>query len=188
MKKIETRLATRESILDAANRVLVEKGAEGFTLDAVAKEAAISKGGLLYHFPSKNNLIQGMIARSITQVDDALREELALSGGDYLTAYVRASFRTNVEPEHVSRALFAAIANDPSLLEPLRARFFRIQGEIAAAAPTEEIGTLLRLCMDGMWYAQLYQFAPPSLELRNRMRDTLLAFLQDIKQSADLKS
>lgn len=174
MKKSLQFLKTREAILDAANRTLTAKGAEGFTLDAVAQETPVSKGGLLYHFPSKNSLIEGMIARSIAQVDAALAQELENSGGDYLAAYIRASFRTAVEPEQVSRAMFSAIAGDAHLLEPLRAHFERMQKEIAAAAPSREAGTLIRLCMDGLWYSQMYNFAPPDPLLRQRLQETLL--------------
>jgi AcrR family transcriptional regulator len=179
MKKTLQYHQTREAILDAANRTLTAKGAEGFTLEAVAQETPVSKGGLLYHFPSKNSLIEGMIARSIAKVDAALAQELENSGGDYLAAYIRASFRTAVEPEQVSRAFFSAIAGDAHLLEPLRAHFERMQKEITAAAPSEEAGTLIRLCMDGLWYAQMYNFAPPEPELRLRLKETLLKIVND---------
>ena len=175
MKKLEQKNMTRDAILDAANRVLTDKGAEGFTLESVAAEAGVSKGGLLYHFPSKNSLIEGMIARSVTRVDDALADELVKSGGDYLTAYIRASFRTVAEPEPVSRAVIAAAAGDPSLIEPLRARFRRLQEEITAAAPSPELGTLVRLCLDGLWFSDLYNFAPPPPELRLKLMEALLA-------------
>ena len=177
MKKLLQYNKTREAILDAANRTLKAKGIEGFTLEAVAQETPVSKGGLLYHFPSKNSLIEGMIARSIAQVDAALEEELEKTGGDYLASYIKASFRTTVEPEQVSWAIFSAIARDARLLEPLRAHFERMQSEITAAAPSEEAGTLIRLCLDGLWYAQVYNFAPPDPELRQRLQDTLLKFV-----------
>jgi AcrR family transcriptional regulator len=176
MNKKEQYNLTREALLDAANRVLTIKGAEGFTLDAVAREAAVSKGGLLYHFPSKNSLIEGMIARSASRIDAALNEELEKAGGDYLTAYIRASFRTAAEPEQVSRAFFAAIANDPKLMAPIRRRFERLQRDISAAAPSEETGTLIRLALDGLWYSEMYSFAPPSPALRERLMEALLAF------------
>jgi AcrR family transcriptional regulator len=181
MNKQQQSSATRDAILDAANRVLTEKGVEGFTLEAVAAEGGVSKGGLLYHFPSKNSLIEGMITRSIDRVDDALKEELARASGDYLTAYIRASFRTALSPEPVSRAMIAAMAGDPSLMEPLRTRFERMQREIAAAAPTPELGTLLRLCLDGLWFSELYNFAPPPPPLRLRMRDALLELVAEYK-------
>jgi AcrR family transcriptional regulator len=177
MNKQQQLHTTRQAILDAANRVLTVKGAEGFTLEAVAAEASVSKGGLLYHFPSKNSLIQGMIARSIARVDAALDEELQKAGGDYLTAYINASFRTAVEPEPVSRAMIAAMAGDPALIEPLRARFFRMQEEIAAAAPTPALGTMIRLCLDGLWFSDLFDYAPPPLELREKLHQALLALV-----------
>ena len=43
----------RQAILEAAERVVTEAGAAHLTLDAVAGKAGVSKGGLLYHFPSK---------------------------------------------------------------------------------------------------------------------------------------
>lgn len=110
----------------------------------------------------------------MARVDSALAEELEKSGGDYLTAYIRASFRTVPEQEEVSQALSAAMADDPRLIDSLQARFFRMQAEIAAAAPSPEIGTLIRLSLDGLWMSDLYGFAPPSAELREKMRNVLL--------------
>ncbi|MCD4752936.1 MAG: TetR/AcrR family transcriptional regulator [Anaerolineaceae bacterium] len=178
MKQKEISSATQKTILDAASKVILDKGAQAFTLDAVSREANISKGGLLYHFPLKKQLIEGMIERLIAEVDSSLKEELAKSGGDYLAAYIRASFQTNPERDKVSCALFAAIANDPKLLEPLRARFFKMQSEIAAAAVSPEIGTLIRLALDGLWVSDLFDFAPPQHELREKILSALLVIAQ----------
>ena len=41
---------TRKRLLDAAAAVVRRDGAGALTLDAVAAEAGVSKGGLLYHF------------------------------------------------------------------------------------------------------------------------------------------
>lgn len=178
MKQKDISSATQTAILDAANRVIMDNGAEGFTLNAVAQEADISKGGLFYHFPSKNHLIQKMIERMIAMVDSTLADELIKSDGDYLTAYIRASFKTNSEPDKISYALFAAIANDPKLIEPLRSHFFKMQDEIVAAAASPAIGTLIRLSLDGLWLSDLFGFAPPTPTLRAKMLDALLSIAQ----------
>ena len=44
---------TQKAILDAANRIVIGQGVERLTLEQVAAEAGMSKGGLLYHFPRK---------------------------------------------------------------------------------------------------------------------------------------
>jgi AcrR family transcriptional regulator len=54
--------STSELILDAAERVVARDGAS-LTIDAVVKESGFSKGGVLYNFPSKKALIEGMIQR-----------------------------------------------------------------------------------------------------------------------------
>ncbi|MEO2167455.1 MAG: TetR/AcrR family transcriptional regulator, partial [bacterium] len=50
---------TRAKILDAAEDLILEAGATGLILDEVARRAGVSKGGLLYHFPSKADLVSG---------------------------------------------------------------------------------------------------------------------------------
>lgn len=174
MKRTQQSDQTKNTILDAANRVLTQKGAEGFTLEAVAAEAGVSKGGLLYHFTSKDKLISGMIERSIALVDAALEEELVRSNGDYLSAYICASFRTTADPEQVSRAMQAAFVRDPALLTPIRERFLRMHKEITQHAPSPELGLLVRLSMDGLWLSEQLRFAPPDETERNNLRELLL--------------
>ena len=48
--------SARERILDTAESRLLELGQRGLVLSAVATQAGVSKGGLLYHFPSKEAL------------------------------------------------------------------------------------------------------------------------------------
>ena len=57
------RPSRREQLLDAAVAVIRRDGAAALTLDAVAAEAGVSKGGVLYHFASKRALIDGLLER-----------------------------------------------------------------------------------------------------------------------------
>ncbi len=54
---------TRDRLLDAFEELLIEGGERSATLDAVAAAASVSKGGLLYHFGSKEALVDGQLAR-----------------------------------------------------------------------------------------------------------------------------
>ena len=47
----------RQLILETAKTLVLADGFNSLTLEAVAKKAGISKGGLLYHFPNKEKLI-----------------------------------------------------------------------------------------------------------------------------------
>ena len=45
--------STKRRILEAARRLLVERGAEGVVLDDVAKRAGVAKGTLFLHYKNK---------------------------------------------------------------------------------------------------------------------------------------
>lgn len=61
--------STRDRILDALQDLLIDQGERAATLDAVAQIAGVSKGGLLYHFGSKDALVNGLIERVRMLVD-----------------------------------------------------------------------------------------------------------------------
>jgi AcrR family transcriptional regulator len=50
-------------ILDASETLIIARGVGGLTLEAAAREAGVSKGGLLYHFASKEALIEALLRR-----------------------------------------------------------------------------------------------------------------------------
>ena len=62
------RPSQRELVLDAFEHLLVDDVGVAATLDAVAAAAQVSKGGLLYHFPSKDALVDGLADRLRAQV------------------------------------------------------------------------------------------------------------------------
>ncbi|WP_262851421.1 TetR/AcrR family transcriptional regulator [Mumia quercus] len=73
--------ATRDRILDAFEMLLVEGGGKIATLDAVAARAEVSKGGLLYHFPSKDAMVDAMLDRLKEQGrDDVVKMKDAPQG------------------------------------------------------------------------------------------------------------
>lgn len=59
-------------ILNAARAVASRDGAGKITIDAVAQEAGLSKGGVLYNFPSKKALISGLLDQMISAHRDLI--------------------------------------------------------------------------------------------------------------------
>lgn len=57
MSKWEPKEKRIEDIVNAAIEVFLEKGYEGASMEAIAKKAQISKGGLYHHFNSKEEIL-----------------------------------------------------------------------------------------------------------------------------------
>ena len=148
---------TRQKILISAAEVVSRSGAANLTLDGVAVNAKISKGGLLYYFPSKRALILALIEGEIARFDDACQAlRNSSKAGSYTRAYLRATFADDAA---TASGVLSAIASDASLLEPLRQAYGRWQAALEDDGDPV-IGTLVRLVADGFWFSVLVG-APP---------------------------
>jgi AcrR family transcriptional regulator len=172
-------LLTRVKILVAANNVVVREGSNALTLDAVAKEAKVSKGGLLYHFPTKEALITGMVEALIDEADQSMlgmQAEDALKPGSWTRAYIN-SCRLSGETDSISAALIPAAAGDPGLLDPLRRYYENWQEKMDEELEDTTKSTLIRLALDGLWLADLLCLASPQGERRQKFFDELISMV-----------
>lgn len=78
-RKQRRRDRNREEILDAARSVLLRDGIGSVTLEAVAREAGMSKTGLYYYFTSKEalifQLVFGILENQARRVHDSVSRE-----------------------------------------------------------------------------------------------------------------
>lgn len=61
--RAEAAAATRDALLDAAERVFFEQGYSRTTLESIARHAGVTRGALYWHFRDKTDLLQAMLAR-----------------------------------------------------------------------------------------------------------------------------
>jgi AcrR family transcriptional regulator len=160
---------TRGELLDAAARIVTRDGVSKLTLDAVAHEAGVSKGCVLYHFAGKNSLIEGMIDNLTAQVKaDHARFLAADRGGRgrWIRAYVLASVPLSGK---VSAGVFAAMANEPALLHAVQENYAEWQRETEADGMDPVLTTAVRLAVSGLWMSEVLGLAPPTGEMRDRV-------------------
>ncbi|MFF3444576.1 TetR/AcrR family transcriptional regulator [Streptosporangium sp. NPDC002721] len=83
---------TRRAILDAAERIFTERGAQVSLVD-IATAAGVTKGGLMHHFPNRDALLQAVYEHSIVRMWKEVRAHVDLSEnrpGKFTRGYVRA--------------------------------------------------------------------------------------------------
>ncbi|MEV4571514.1 TetR/AcrR family transcriptional regulator [Nonomuraea sp. NPDC049419] len=172
------RPSSKDRLLDAAADVLLSQGAESLTLEAVAKRAGVSKGGLFYHFPTKQALVTAMADRLTRAFDEALAQA-GTRPGDFLRAYVEATIpeqhTTATAPaDRVTAALLAVLFVDPAQLQPLRERFAAWQARLVDDGVDPAAATAVRLAVDGWWAARLLGLGSPGSDLHEKTRRYLM--------------
>jgi AcrR family transcriptional regulator len=114
---------SRELILQAAEDIVARRGPAHLTLETAANEAKVSKGGLFYHFRSKEALLEAMILRSMELLASEqmkVEESLTRERNGKMKANIIGTLRHLEGQRPVLTAVVAAIANDPKLVEPMR--------------------------------------------------------------------
>lgn len=173
-----------DALLDAAETVVARHGIASLTLDAVAAEAHVSKGGLLHHFPTKNRLVEALVrrcadgwrARYTAAYDEAppgpgrqARALVAMCFGDddLWTEQLRRS----------SAAVFAALAQNPALIEPMRVVYADMHRRIAEDDLPAGVGEVVVATIDGLWLNWVLGLVPIDAAMKARLQRALTALL-----------
>jgi AcrR family transcriptional regulator len=175
--------STRDILLDAADHIVATKGVARLTLEEVAREAGVSKGGLLYHFKSKDALTEAMIGRFIELFDTAV-EQAAQHDADPVgrntRSYVRATIGELPLPgedfDRANGAITAALANFPERLEPVRQQSLRSQAHVENDNLDPVFATIIRLAIDGMWLAENFNLMRFDPALKQAVGERLTAW------------
>ena len=170
----------RDALLDAAEAVVVQRGIASLTLEAVAAEAGSSKGGLLHHFPSKDRLIEAMVRRSAEAwrkcYTDAY-ERTAPGPGRQCRALLDHCLSDaqgwTKELQRSSSACFAALAQNPSLIAPMREVYSDLQRRVANDGLLPGVGEAVAAAIDGLWLYWVLGLVEVNQSLVGRVRVAL---------------
>ncbi|MGU3434147.1 TetR/AcrR family transcriptional regulator [Actinomycetes bacterium M1A6_2h] len=170
-------VGTRDRILDALEQLLLDQGLTQVTLEAVAAKAGVSKGGLLYHFPSKEAMLAGMVRR-LGDRSDAQRAE-ALAGGTTVAEwYLQQPDTSTTEEIALYRSTIAALRSvdgnagevQQAVTDVMRSWDEGLRAEIDDPVQAE----IVRLVGDGIYLAALLDLPTTDPELHRQVVERLL--------------
>ena len=163
----------RDNILDAAIRVIERDGVTGVTFDAVAAEAGVTRGGLMYHFKSREALIEAINAHLAAQWEAGL-ERTAGKPADRATPEERAAawvWNSTAMATRAELLFLLEFARDPALAAPWDAVAARW-----STPPPEDLDDadalarfIVRLAADGLWTYEYLSNQPLPLAVRQRV-------------------
>lgn len=169
-------------ILHAASKIVSERGIFNLTLEATALEAGISKGGLLYHFPSKEALVKGMVEhlaenyreKIATKADECHEEK-----GKWIKSYVDVTFNNPYQNKDMHAGLLAAKAVNQELLKPIQDLYTKWQEEIENDGIDPIKATIIRLATDGIWMSELFDIYQLGEEKKKKIYERLLSLINE---------
>lgn len=172
----------RQQVLDAAARIVRERGAAALTFEELAAESGVTRGGITYHFPTKDELLRALVERDRERWSETLAQHCAAAGDEpaaRLVAYVRTA--TTHDPEHrrFVSGMLSAVAHQPEMLDGCRS-LYRAQLPPADAGDSALDVLLVLLAADGLFWMEQLGF----LDLPASLRERLIARLEALARAA----
>ncbi|MDQ0268208.1 TetR/AcrR family transcriptional regulator [Cytobacillus purgationiresistens] len=164
-------------ILKSATEFILSNDIYSLTLDAVAKSAGISKGGLLYHFPNKEALLKALALYIFEDFNERFllqAEKDPVEKGRYSRALIELS---KWDLDHHAKLNVGIVANsflDQDLQGSIDELYQSIQTQIMNDGLDPVDSTIIRLAIDGLYFSEMYQIAPIKGDLREQVIQRLL--------------
>lgn len=190
------RASSRQKILQAAEGVVARDGGANLTLDAVAREAGVSKGGLLYHFPSKDALLSAILEEHVRAKFEAIEEQRAQceAAGEpcsHLEAHIRSTdsmLCCDCPDREVGVALVAAISNNPGLLEPMQSKFNQMGDRIwGKTTGFDADAAMLWMASEGIRFFALLNHSPFLEGQREKLIARMIERAREVRLAADAR-
>lgn len=192
-----TETASRNQILAAATAVFAAKGFAGASMNDIVATAGMSKGGVYWHFKSKDEIVAAIFAQFFDEQKQILEAVLAGEGGPSekltrLTHLISRDMQTIVAQFPASLEFYTLAVRNEFLRQQLQAFYsdyshrLRLLAEEAVAAgdwmpaPAADIAHTLIALFEGMML--VWTVFPGQFELASQMDTAVQLLLQGLHQ------
>lgn len=183
MSKPRGRPSSRARILQAASELALEIGPGNLSLDAVAERAGVSKGGLLYNFKTKRELLRAIVADHLSRLNgDLVAAEARHAGSRNRTirALIEQSCVEGMQKDPDKRSGFlAAIADDPQFLDPVREHVQELVERMRCNSADPMRALVAFLALEGLKAQELFEMSALTAQEKADTLRYLAAFVED---------
>ncbi|MBS4207337.1 TetR/AcrR family transcriptional regulator [Bacillus sp. FJAT-50079] len=167
-------------LIETAKQLLMDDKLETLTLDAVAKAANMSKGGLLYHFPTKEALLNSLTTYIFEKMQQRFLEiaaELPESSYRYTLALIQLTEEDLIANAEVNVALLAQTTLPDELKQQLSQMYQQLLSYQDHDTIDQQKQLFVRFALDGLYYNQLFKLAAPTQSEVDQTLNYLKSFI-----------
>jgi len=169
---------SRNAALQAALTIIARDGPAKLTLDAIARESGMSKGGVTHQFPTKHAVLKALLDMQRAHFEEFSRRYAAKVGTKKskiaLATEIATMREATTAPQSIAFAILGALGQEPGLLASSRERSAEHVAAIKAEADDVDLALLRWSAARGLVLASLFGMCPLSEKERERLFARLL--------------
>lgn len=145
----------RETLLEIADGIVRSEGAAGLTIDALARAAGISKGGVQYVFSSKDDLVRALIERWTHGFDALLGEMDSLAPADLVRKYIKVMRSSQAAMNAKMAGLMIAYIQNPQNVTETRQWYRAMFERLGGGASDAQAARVALLAVEGLFLLRI---------------------------------
>ena len=146
---------TCEGLIELAEEIVRGEGAAGLTIDALAKRAGISKGGVQYSFSSKDDLIRALIERWTHQFDALLGAMDDVPPADLVRKYIHVMRGSQAAMNAKMAGLMIAYIQNPENVSETREWYRSMFERLGGATEDAQAARVALLAVEGLFMLRI---------------------------------
>lgn len=166
----------KAKVLAAAREIVERDGAGALTFDELSRVSGVTRGGITYHFPTKDALLRGLLEHDMQQWKESealcTPTDLPCAQRSELVGFIRSYTSDDDRRRRFVAGMLSAAVHQPDLLDGCRAqvlqRFADVQWDDAMLR-----AHLLRLAATGLFWDEVFQFQSMPAHARRRFTELL---------------
>jgi len=169
---------SRNAALEAAIAIIARDGPGRLTLDAIARESGLSKGGVMHQFRTKEAVLRALLERQMAHFEEFSARYMAkaseTSANPNLATQLATVREAATSPNSAALALVAAIVENPRLMALPREREMERMAAIRDEATDPDLAMLRWAGAMGLLLSSLFGMSPLSKDDHQRLFARLL--------------
>ena len=169
---------SRNAALEAAIAIIARDGPGRLTLDAIARESGLSKGGVMHQFRTKEAVLKALLERQMVHFEEFSTEFMAkasaTSANPNLATQLATIREAATSPNSAALALVAAMVENPRLMALPREREMERMAAIREEAADPDLAMLRWAGAMGLLLSSLFGMSPLSKDEHQRLFARLL--------------
>lgn len=155
----------REALLDHAEEIVRADGPQALTIDALAKAARISKGGVQYSFASKDDLVKALVDRWTAQFDAQLELDRPTPPIEFVRRYIATLRSAHSAVDAKMAGLMIAYMQNPQNQRETRDWYRSIFDRLSPATSEAQTARVAFLALEGVFLMKLTGDDRPEIEV-----------------------
>ncbi len=154
--------ATKQRILAAARSIIIENGTDSLSIDHVIREAGVSKEAFMYHFHTRQDLIEALVAEYAAHLGEVEEELVSRSAGgcsmldayaDWYRMFTSGEIDSGTSP---LVALAMSSRDNRKFMAPVRDWYRRYFDRVEKQECGAEKALVFTLAYDGLFFHHLF--------------------------------